>query len=320
MQKIEWKVDKVHDSHVHYRSREPLEHFVSLLDQASVDKANILGGRDASCVDRKRAYPGRLYVFGMLTHEAEKVEAGDGEYLVGQVDTIMGWGCDGLKMMAGKPQRRREWMPLDIDHDYFTPLWTKCEADQVPITIHQADPINWWDKDREKSYHDLPPQEHFHQQAINVMERHPNLRMNFAHFLYLSPQLDRLGDLFGRFPQMRVDLALGDEWLYYCSDDPDKSREFFITWADRIMYGTDTSDHNSPELAWAKAENIRRMFETDQTFHNLRHVVMGREPVPESNGRVELVGMDLPLEVEAKVMATNFEEFAGAEPRPVPEG
>ena len=133
----------------------------------------------------------------------------------------------------------------------------------------------------------------------------------------MGPQLDRLGELFARFPGMRVDMAMGQEFLYYLSDDPDKAREFYITWQDRILYGTDISDHNSLRLARAKAETLRLFLETDETFVNLTSAAMDRPPSVGSNGRVELHGLSLPQDVLERVMWRNFEEFAGEAPKPL---
>jgi predicted TIM-barrel fold metal-dependent hydrolase len=319
MQPIQWKVDKVIDAHTHYRNEEPLAHFNEILDLVGCTKANILGGREAAALDRKRLQPDRFFTFGMLTHDPAKMETGDGEYLAGQIDQLLDWGFDGLKMMEGKPAMRRTWMPLDIDHDYMKPFWDKAAAIDVPITIHVCDPISYWTGagSNQPQYQDLAPQEDFFRQTEAVLARNPNLRITFAHFLFLGPQLDRLADLFAKYPKMRVDMALGDEFLYFLSDDPDRAREFFITWQDRILYGTDISDRNSIRLAYAKAEMIRRFLETDQTFTSLTAEAMNKPPTVGANGRTELHGLALPTQVLARVLAGNFEAFVGPAPGPV---
>jgi len=317
MQPVRWKVQKVIDGHVHFRREESFEHFERILALVGYSRVNVLSGRDSANLQLKRDHPERFYVFGMITHDPEKLAAGDGEYLAERVERLMAQGFDGIKMMEGKPAMRRTWMPLPIDHDYFRPYWEKVAEMDVPITIHVADPIDYWTgpAGTQPSYADLDPQEEFLRQAVAVLERHPQLRITFAHFMFLGPQLDRLGELFSRFAKMRVDLALGYEFLYYLSDDPGRAREFFITWQDRIIYGTDISDRNSLQLARAKAETLRRFLETDETFVNLTSAAMGKPPLVGSNGRVELHGLDLPVEVLEKVMARNFEDFAGARPR-----
>ncbi|MCD6392075.1 MAG: amidohydrolase family protein [Planctomycetes bacterium] len=311
-------VDRVIDAHVHFRHREPVEHFNAILDLVNYAQANILTGWEPNSLDRKREQPARFYTFGMLPHDPTKLAAGDGAYRVGLLEDLVAKGYDGVKMMEGKPAWRQQFKTPAIDDDYFRPFWEKAVALDVPITMHMADPVDYWWESRPDSYCHLDPQEECFRQTEAVLTRHPNLRITFAHFLFMGPQLNRLGDLFARFPTMRVDMALADEYLYYCSDDPETTRAFFITWQDRILYGTDISDHNSLQLAHGKAEMIRLFLETDQTFTSLRDKASGNPPRPGSNGRTELHGLALPVEVLDKVLGRNFESFAGRMPAPLP--
>lgn len=257
MEKIQWKVQQVIDAHGHFRGLEPLPHYYGLLDLVGHTKVNVMGGtiRGGPPMDRKREFPRRFYCFGCLEHDPAKVEAGDGAYLVGQVEQLLALGYDGLKMMEGKPAYRKVssqvstgWMPLALDHRYFHPLWDRLETLDVPITMHLADPLDWWTAPDGVYRQGYEPQEEFFRQAIAVLERRPRLRITFAHFMFMGPQLDRLGSLFARFPQMRVDLAMGHEFLYYLSDDPQKARAFFITWPARA--GTARTSPTATRGAW----------------------------------------------------------------------
>lgn len=317
MEQIRWKVNKIVDAHVHYRHREPAAHFNKILDMVGYARANILTGWEPQSLDRKREQPDRFYTFGMIPHDPEKLAAGDGAYRPALLEQLVAKGYDGVKMMEGKPAWNQQWKTPPIDHDYFRPFWEKAVDLDVPITMHMADPLDFWWPATPNSYCNLAPQEECFRQTEAVLKRHPSLRITFAHFLFMAPQLDRLADWFGRFPMMRVDMAIGDEFLYYLSDDPQKARNFYITWQDRILYGTDISDHNSLQLAHAKAEMLRRFLETDETFTSLRDKAYGTAPVPWSNGRTELHGLQLPLEVLEKVLGRNFEAFAGSVPKPL---
>ena len=321
MDRVIWKVGRVIDAHSHFRGKEPVPHYYEILDLAGHDRVCLLGGtaKDSETLARKRERPDRFYCFGQVVHHPDQVSRGDGGYLVKQVEALMAMGYDGLKMMEGKPQFRKlsatpapGYVPLALDHRYFEPLWTALEERQTPITLHLADPIDWWTAPGALYRDGYEPQEEYFRQAIACLERHPRLRINFAHFMYMAPHLDRLVEWFGRFPNMRVDMAMGDEFLYYLSDDPDRAREFYIRWQDRILYGTDISDHNSLRHGRAKAEILRLFLETDETFVNIVQEAMGRPPSKGSNGRLELRGLHLPQAVLEKVLALNFEAFAGA--------
>jgi len=325
---IRWKVGKVIDAHVHFRGVEPVPHFYRILDIVGYDKVCILGGtaEGGPALERKADQSARFYAFGRLQHDRDKARRGDGAYLVGQVEQMRALGYDGLKMLEGKPSLRggtataQDWAPWTLDHRYYAPLWEALEALDRPVTLHVADPVDWWNSadPAVAIYRTEAPQESFFQEAIAVLERHPRLRINFAHFLFMGPQLDRMGDLLSRFPGMRVDMAMGDEFLYYLSDDPERARDFFIRWQDRILYGTDISDRNSLRHAWAKAATLRRFLETGDAFVNPTQEALGQPPQRGSNGRLELRGLDLPPEVLGRVLALNFEAFAGANPMLLP--
>jgi predicted TIM-barrel fold metal-dependent hydrolase len=328
MEKVKWKVGKVIDAHSHYRGREPVEHYLKIIELAGYTKVCLLGGtvQGGSAFELKKKQPGQFYNFAQVEHDPAKVKLGDGAYLVKQVEQLMDMGFDGLKMMEGKPAYRKEskkvgadFMPLALDHRYFHPFWEYLQDRSIPITMHLADPVDWWKGEDPKTamYRGMEPQEEYFRQAISFMYRYPRLRMTFAHFMFMGPQLDRLGDLFSRFQLMRVDMAMADEYLYYMSDNPEKSRDFCIKWQDRILYGTDISDHNSLRHGRSKAEILRLFLETDETFVNIVQEAMNMQPKRGSNGRLEMHGLNLPVDVLEKILALNFEEFAGKEPKAV---
>ncbi len=63
--------------------------------------------------------------------------------------------------------------------------------------------------------------------------------MIFAHFFFLSAQLPRLAELFERFPNMHVDLTPGIEMYHNFSRNPQATRDFFLRYQERILFGTD---------------------------------------------------------------------------------
>jgi hypothetical protein len=104
------------------------------------------------------------------------------------------------------------------------------------------------------------------------------------------------------------------------SANPEKARDFFIKYQDRIIFGTDIgarallADREAGiqvEESLARVEVIRGFLEHDGPFQ-LTHqgfLFGGREAV--------FQGIDLPEEVLNKIYWRNFETFAGAAPRPL---
>ena len=322
MDTIRWKSKVVIDSHVHYLGVEPLPHFYKILELVNYTGLNMLAlpgpgavAQNAIVLERKAERPEFFYAFGCLEHDPNKVASGDGGYLAEQATRIMD-RYDGIKMLEGKPAVRRSYMPRALDHAYFAPFFARVAELNAPVTLHVSDPVDAWVG--ENSYRDLDPQEEYFRQAEAVLKRHPSLRINFPHFMYLSPQLDRLAGLFDRYPGIMTDLAMGSEFLYYLSDNPDRGRDFFVRFQDRILYGTDINDRNALKHARSKAEVLRLFLETSETFYNLTELAMNREPSKGSNGRVELRGLALPDVTLDKVMGLNFQRFVSRSPKPLP--
>ena len=320
-----WKTPRVIDAHTHYRGREPIAHYFGNLSLCG-HAGGILLAADSIPQPTPNPAPyafpfasefgqpacaARFRVFGGLAHGAQQVARGDGRYLAPQVGALRAAGYDGIKMMEGSPYYKNE-LPYALDHEYFRPFWDAAEAAGMPITMHLANPADYWQRDDMAATHrDAEPQEEYFRQAEAVLAAHPRLRITFAHFMFMGPTLDRLARLFARYPQMRVDLAPGHEYLYYLSDDPVAARLFFIRWQDRILYGTDVSDSNSASLARAKAEQVRLFLETEGAFQSPYALALGKPGMAGSNGRVELQGLNLPVDVLERIMGGNVEAWLG---------
>ncbi len=117
------------------------------------------------------------------------------------------------------------------------------------------DPEEFWDPDRipgwAKEHNwgygpDDVTKEALYAEVDEVLARHPRLNVSFAHFYFLSADLPRAARFMDEHPSVRFDLAPGIEMLYNISRDPDAGREFFIDYADRIVFGTDLSSGQTP--------------------------------------------------------------------------
>ena len=98
-------------------------------------------------------------------------------------------------------------------------------------------------------------------ESLEVLERHPGLRVCFAHFFFLSAQLGRLADILERFPQVVTDLTPGIEMYENFSRTPEETRAFFERFHDRILYGTDIGSrfvYHGGGRPFNEKENLRR--------------------------------------------------------------
>jgi len=329
---------KIIDGHVHYAHYAYQDSLMRLLDKAGIDKLAVVCTPDEQRLSLvpdalllKAAYPDRVYVFGGLDISSLFM-APDiaGEAFAHYVDVLRGLGADGVKMIEGKAEMRKRLPTPDFDDPVYAPYWEKMADLGMPLIFHVNDPEEFWDADKvpgwaremgwfygDGSYIDNEDQ---YRQVLAVLDRHPSLKVAFAHFFFLSAQLDRLADYLDRYPNMHVDLTPGIEMYFNFAREPEKTREFFIKYQDRIIYGTDIGarallrDREAgieAEESLARIEVVRGFLENDGPF-NLTHAGFlfgGRE--------AEFYGINLPEDVLDKIYYQNFERFAGAAPKPL---
>jgi len=235
-------------------------------------------------------------------------------------------------MVEGKAEMRKRLPLPDFDGEVYAPYWEKMAETQMPLIFHVNDPEEFWDAEKvpdwaremgwyygDGTYIDIEEQ---YQQVLNVLERHPNLNVTFAHFFFLSAQFQRLGEYLERYPHMHIDLTPGIEMYLNFSSNPDRARDCFIKHQDRIIYGTDIgarallADREGgieKEESLARVKVVRGFLENEGPF-KLTHegFLFGG---PDAVFR----GIHLPDEVLDKIYYRNFECFANPQPNPLNE-
>jgi predicted TIM-barrel fold metal-dependent hydrolase len=96
----------------------------------------------------KARHSDRFFVFAGLNH-AEKLSAGRvrAPGLAEQVEGFVGMGCDGIKMIEGKPTSRQR-MDVPVTDPYFAEYWACVEELGMPIVWHVNDPEEFWDPEK----------------------------------------------------------------------------------------------------------------------------------------------------------------------------
>ena len=264
------------DSHVHFgpsdelQSREFLyQKMLKDMDDSGIGKFVILVAEhfgDASCRKEleealwfKTQQPERVYVFGGLFFDEfdinKPVEAG--KQLVVELDELLALGCDGLKILFGKPDSRK-MLGRPLDDPIFTPLFNKLEEISFPIVWHIADPEEFWDSNptpvpqwahgKNWTYDDTHPSYlKIKSEAENLFNRHPRLNLVLPHFYFMSGDLVAAADFLDRHPNISIDTAPGVEMCHNCSTKVDEARDFLIKYDSRILFGTDSGmgGHNT---------------------------------------------------------------------------
>ena len=326
------------DGHVHYAHYSYADSLMDIMKETGIDKLAVVCTPDEKRLSLvpdamllKAQHPHKVYVFGGLDI-SPLFMAPDiaGEAFAHYVDVLIEMGADGVKMIEGKVEMRKRLPIPDFDSPVYAPYWQKMAETQMPLIFHINDPEEFWDPEQvpdwaremgwfygDGSYIDNEAQ---YRQIINVLEQYPELNVTFAHFFFLSAQLDRLGEYFDRFPNMRVDLVPAIEMYHNFAKNPEEAREFFIKYQDRIIFGTDIgarallSDREAGierEESLARIEVVRGFLENDGAF-SLQH-----EGFLFGGAKAVFQGIHLPEWVLDKIYNKNFEHFAGAMPKPL---
>lgn len=324
------------DCHIHYAHPDLMPGLIDVLDANQVGKFNIVCTPHRQrlslvpdALHLKAHYPQRVYVFGGLDISALFTAPDScGAYFAEYADKLAAMGCDGIKMLEGKPDMRKTMPVPDFDAPVYEPYWARLEQTGMPVLFHVNDPEEFWDADRvpdwakqagwfygDGTYINNEVQ---YTQVVNVLARHPGLKVIFAHFFFLSAQLERLGSYLERFPNMNVDLTPGIEMYFSFTRDPQKTRDFFIRYQDQILLGTDigakallaASQAIDPGDSAIRVELTRSFLEKDGEFtlDSSRGYLLGKFGAA-------FHGIGLPEAVLEKIYHANFERLAGEKPR-----
>lgn len=256
----------------------------------------------------------RAYAFGGLMHpEPGRMLAP--EAYAAQALRLYGMGFDGIKLF-GKPRVRRT-LGIAYDAPQWRPLFAALEREQIPVMFHLGDPREFWNRETAPEFarqngfvYDEPEDIPFdcqYEEIDRLLERFPQLSVVFAHFFFLSDDLERLAGFLDRYPAMRIDITPGDELYRNLSARPDEAKDFFRRYADRIQFGTDNTGVPAGK-PFDPAARARARVQAIWEFLSGEETMAWGKP---------LKGLSLPSEILGKITHRNFRAFAGQHPRPV---
>jgi len=309
------------DCHVHFGNIKSADLILSIMKKAQFKRMNLVSVINLTSVNfnseeiyMKATYHDAFYIFGGLDYSSilmgfDRVKPS----LTEQVDTMIKIGFDGVKMVEGKPFVRK-FLKIPFDSQFYKEYFEYLESLQYPLLFHVNDPEEFWDPKRVPEwakrmgwYYDetYPTKEDLYREVGNILERCPDLKVIFAHFYFLSGDMERASSLLENYRNVYLDITPGSEMYYDFSAKRDEWREFFIQYQDRILYGTDINSEMTLERAANHANRIRVFLETDEP------IMWGSYPTKDE----PLRGLSLPEHVLKKIYAENFERIVGEKPR-----
>ena len=315
------------DGHVHMGALAEEGSMLAIRQATGIDKMALVaiqnpeaGSGLPQALYMKAQYPDLFYVFAGLNH-AQWLSGGrvTTPSLSEQAEGFVEMGCDGIKMIEGKPTSRQR-MDIPVTDPYFAEYWARVEELGLPIVWHVNDPEEFWDPERlpgwarERNWGYGPEdvqKEQLYAEVDEVLARHPGLKITFAHFYFMSADLERAARFLDEHPTVRFDLAPGIEMLYNLSRHPEASGAFFTRYADRIVFGTDLFSSLTVDEGRFRTGIIYRWLESADEFRvpGGANFLLG----PPEDGLIR--GMSLPRDVLIRIYARNFARLAGDQPR-----
>lgn len=315
------------DCHVHLTHHDVIHDLMSLQADAGIGRTCIVcvpgsPERSLNCNAcaflAKELYPNEVYNFGGLVYNIDgPATAGD---LRGQAELLREAGCDGVKMLEGKPTSRKR-IGFRLDDPVYEGFYDFMQESGMPIISHVADPASFWDpalvspaaKAAGWDYTDgtFPERESIYGEVDNVLKRFPRLRIVFAHFYFLSQDMECASRFLDEHPNVSFDLTPGSEMYRNFSENPEGWHDFFTEYQDRLIFGT---DNFAPREPWSekslgmtdKVRMIRQFLETTGRFEGFGTAT-----------RRHVMGIGLERPVLEKIYAGNFERLVGVKPRPL---
>lgn len=233
-----------------------------------------------------------------------------------QAQKLLDMGCDGIKLIECKPDYRR-YIGFGLDSKVYDEMFDMLEEKQIPILCHINDPEEYWNEDKIREWpigerlielgwlynnDTFLTYEEIFNETLRRLERNPKLNITFAHFMFLSNQIDVVRRLVETYPNVKFDLTPGWEMYVGFAKNYEAWRAFFETYSDRIFYGTDS--HSYP-INRKIHETVRYAIGGEDTEIEIPHATF-----------VRMKGFDLSQEAQENICYRNFKRTIGT-PKPV---
>jgi predicted TIM-barrel fold metal-dependent hydrolase len=290
----------------------PPERVVEVMDHTNVKTIVILtglwGNKLQAVIDEMvKPYPGRFMVFTQL--DWSKVDDPNfGAEMVAQIRDSVSRGARGLKLLKdlGLGVRGKSGKLLAIDDPRLDPVWEECGRLGIPVFIHSGDPeafflpINATNERYEEliehpdwSFYgrDFPSLQSLLEARNRVFAKHPKTTFVSLHMGW-PENLDWVQSMLDRYPNVMAEFGAREAEL---GRQPRRTRELFLKYQDRVMFGTDN------EVTEAMYRNNFRWLETADEYFDYWGAP--------TQGRFKISGLALPGEVLEKLYHKNAERL-----------
>lgn len=290
-----------------------LDEILSALDEAGVvGYVDLDGGWGEEILDQHLSHLApaaeRFRVFGGVDWSKwSRLGEDFPAYVVEHLHIQKARGAFGLKIWKpfGLFIRDQHDALVKVDDERLDPLWQAAAELEMPVMIHVADPVAFFDPidEANERWEELgahpewaftsppfPPFLEIINGLKNLVKRHPATTFIGAHVGCYAENLGFVAQMLDECPNYLIDISarLGE-----LGRQPYSARRFFIKYADRILFGLDEGIHiQGYRLSY-------RFLETDDEYFNYN---VAEIPL---QGRWYVHGLYLPDEVLKKVYHEN---------------
>jgi len=290
----------------------PARDYVATMDRVGVERMVILDGAPGAEFARIRdEWAGDLRDrFYLFTNAAwDRVNEPDFPRLMPDlIAEAANLGADGLKVpkALGLGVRTADGRLYPVDHERFDPIWARCADLGLPVIIHTADPVAFFQPlDRHNERWDelhANPHWHFHgpsypsfadlvAQLGRLVRNHPRTVFIGAHVGAYAENLSHVAAEQAACPNYYVDLS---ERIPELGRQPYSARDFLLEHSDRVLWGTDRppGELHVYEAWW-------RLLETRDEYFAYS------PDRPPRQGRWRVYGLGLPADALERIYRTN---------------
>ena len=322
------------DVHTHFgfklkRDQEALDAYVDLMDRQNIAISVSLDsklGNEEEHLDFLKSHADRFLSFAHIdfigSGDRKKPmtlacnQPGFVRLTCEQLKAAQGKGICGLKFFKsfGLELKQSNGTLYAIDDPIWFPIWQTCGELGLPVIIHTADPMAFFDPvgaDNERfeellrhpdwSFHgdQFPARDELLDARNNVIRRFPQTKFIGAHVANSSEDLAMVEKWLDEFPNLSVEIA---SRIAELGRQPFTSKAFFDQYQDRVLFGTDGP--------WSEVRLTYywRFLETNDEYFPYS------EKHPQPQGFWNIYGVELSDEVLQKVYFRNaFKIIPGLE-------
>jgi predicted TIM-barrel fold metal-dependent hydrolase len=310
--KASFPVIDIH-SHDYPKNDQEVADWVNTMDLCGVEKTVILsyatGAKFDAIVRKYSKYGNRFEIWCGFDYTGYD-QPGYGPAAVRELERCYRMGARGVGELGDKGLGELYSLPvpgkgLHLDDPRLNPLLEKCAELRMPVSVHVAEPI--WMYEKMDATNDglmngyswridltKPGILGFDQLLLsleNAVRQHPGTIFIACHFANLMHDLDRLGGLLDKYPNLYTDNS-----ARYAETAPIPRfvKHFYEKYQDKILYGTDNGMEGNMYRV-----TFRILETTDEHFYEIEHY----------NYHWPLAGFGLPPPVLEKVYYENAKKF-----------